>query len=1025
MTLPELSVKKPVTALMALFSIMIIGVIALSRLAVDYYPNLEFPVLSISTAYSGAAPEEVEKSITRLVEGAVSGVNSIDYIESTSTEGRSIVSINFQWGANLDALATDVREKLDIIRNVLPDGADSPVIFKFSTSLMPIMGIGLSGSDDMEFLYNLADQQIKNKLEQVDGVATANISGGLKKEIHVDVSRNRLLAYGIDIETVARVLTLENQNVAGGYTYEGVYKYVLRTTGEFKDLDDIRQVIITVKNGVPVKLRDVAEIKSGYSDSTGLVRINGRQGVTLFINKQAGMNTVNVARAVREKLTEIEKDLPAGIKFQTIFDSSRSIENSINNVRDSAVQGAILAVFILMIYLWNFRTVMIIGISIPTSIIATFILMYFFNVTLNIVSLSGLALGVGMMVDSSIVVLENIFYRRQKGEGRFTAAVKGSNEVLMAITASTLTTVAVFVPIMFVQGFTAQIFRDLALTVTISLLASLVISITMVPMLASRMISTEENRLFKPLEHWFTDKIDRTDKAYGGLLEKVMKRKKTVVFGSFGVTIVIVVLLLLIIGKEGLPNVDEGQMDVNATFPVGTRIEYTDRVTKEMEKMVMDTVGKNLDSMVVRINAGGFFRSQNSEYKASMRIQLVKKENRSMSQNEIMEKLRKAFAGIPARVNVSAGGAARLGSQSAPISIEIRGDDLAQAEKLGKKIMEVIAKVDGVRDVQSSRDDALPEVRIRINRDLASKVGLNAYNISQSIKTAFGGKTATTVKGKDGTDLEVVVRLQEDDRMNIDNILSLSLPTPVGKLVPIASIVDLDRTNGPVSIFRKDSVRTFTVTADSYNRPVDKITADIQERIDREVYKPAGFTIDYAGSFKDMQESFLQLGLALLLAIVLVYAIMASQFESIIAPFIIMMAVPFGLAGALITLFITGKTLNTIALIGVVVLAGIVVNNGIVLIDYMNQLMHEGMKAEKAAVTAGMRRLRPVSMTTLTTILGMIPMALGLGQGAELYSPLAVAVIGGLMIGTLFTLFIVPTAYAAIRNRFPLKKYED
>jgi len=1025
MSLPSTSVKHPVTIIMAVISVMIVGIVALIRLPVDYYPNIEFPVIAVSTTYKGAAPEEVEKSITRVIEGAVSGVNGINYIESTSAEGSSMVTINFQWGQNLDAAANDVREKLDLIKRVLPEGASTPAIFKFSSSMMPVMGIGFTGSENLEYLYNLADTQIKPKLEQADGVATANIAGGFKKEVHVDVSKNRLLAYGLDIENIAKILAMENQNVAGGYVYEGVYKYVLRTTGEYKDLEDIKNIVLTVKNGIPIRLKDIANVSYGYSDSTGIVRLNGKSGITLFINKEAGRNTVTVAKNIYKKLKEIEQTLPPGIKYQIIFDSSKDIENSINNVRDAAIQGAILAILILMIYLWNIRTVSIIGISIPTSIITTFILMYFFNVTLNIVSLAGLALGVGMMVDSSIVVLENIFYHRQKKEGRFTAAVKGTEEVMLAVTASTFTTVAVFLPIVFVQGFTAQVFRDLALTVTISLLSSLVVSITLVPMLSSKMVVLKENKLLKPIEDFFIKMINEMDEIYGRILSKLLKHKKAVILTTFFGVLAIGAVLTVVMGKEGMPTVDEGNFNINATFPVGTRIEFTDKITREMEKVVAGIAGQNLRSMVVRINSGGFWGSP-AEYKSSIRVGLIDKEKRTESQEKIVERIRQAMKSFPAKINVSYSMTSRFTTAEAPIVVEIRGDDLKISEKISKQVVDILNTIDGVRDPQSSREDALPEVKIAINSDLASKVGLNAMNIAQSVQTAFGGRAAaTTIKSKEGTDIDVIVRLQEEDRLNIDSILSLNLPTPIGKQVPLASIVTREKAYGPVTIYRKDAIRTTKVTADSYGRTTSEIMKDIQSRVEKEVFLPSGFSITYSGSYKDFEESALQLILAFALAIILVYAIMASQFESLIAPFVIMFAVPFGYTGALVFIFLTGKPISIIGIIGIVVLAGIVVNNGIVLLDYMNQLLHKGLPVEKAAVEAGKRRLRPVMMTTMTTVLGLIPMALGLGQGGELYSPLALSILGGLTISTLFTLIVVPTTYAAIRNRFKLKKYED
>lgn len=1028
----EIAVRKPVTTLMVLLSAWMLGFISLTKLPVDYFPNIEMPVIAVVTTYAGAGPREVEKSVTRVVEGAASGVNNINYVESVSEEGRSFVTVHFNWGVNTDAVAGDVREKLDLVRRALPKDADSPIIFKFSPALMPIMNVALYGSDDLEYLYDLADTQVKTKIEQVDGVANIRISGGLKREVHVNVSRNRLQAYGLNIDSIATLLAVENQNVAGGSTYEGVYKFVLRTTGEFRTLDDIRSVIVAVKGGVPVKLGEVATVAFGYNDQTGVQRINGQSGVMLSVFKESGRNTVQVADGVRRQLAEIEKGLPSGVRFETVLDSSRDIRRSINNVRDSALLGAVLTVLVLMLYLWNFRTVSIIGIAIPTSVIVTMIAMYFFNVSLNIVSLAGLALGVGMMVDCSIVTLENIFHHRKKGMPRFQAAVHGSGEVIMAITASTVTTIAVFLPIIFMEGFVARIFRDLALTVSVSLAASLVVSYTLIPMLASKMVSVKENRLLKPLETFFTGLIDSLDAAYGKALKRLLKRKALLIVSTVAFTAVAAAVLMIGIGKEGLPEIDEGQFRVRAEFPVGTRIEFTDRIARDMEKELARIVGKDLSRMSTRISAAGMMNlgGGGDENVVSLSVAMTPKDRRTRPLKTVMEEVRAAFRNYPASVTVTMEGIGMLfnmasGGGGASIAIEVRGDDSEAADRVADQIAKIIGTVDGVREAQSGRKNPIPEVEVAIRREIASKVGLNAYHIAQSIKTGFGGRMATFYKTRDGTDMEVIVRLRPQDRMTIDNILSLALPGPSGKLVPLASIATVRKTTGPEEISRKDSVRTTVVTADAFGRPMNRIMEDIQRRIRSEVFLPKGLTVFYGGSFKDMRDSFAQLVLAFLLSGVLVYAIMASQFESLLAPFIIIFAIPFGAVGSFVTLLLFGKSLSIISAIGIVLLSGIVVNNGIVLLDYMNQLMRGGLGPDEAAVQAGMRRLRPVSMTTLTTILGLLPMAVGTGQGSELYSPLAFSVSGGLAIGTLFTLIFVPTAYAAIRKKFPMKKVGD
>jgi HAE1 family hydrophobic/amphiphilic exporter-1 len=1006
---------------MAIVAIIILGIMSLSKLSVDFFPDIEIPTLALVTSYKGAGPKEVEKSVTRLIENAVGSVNDINYIESTSMEGSSVVQVNLNWGANLDASSADIREKLDLINDALPDGAGKPIIFKFSTSMIPIMIFSLSGSDDLGFLYDLCDMQIRKKIEQVPGVANVEMSGGQKKEVHVDVYKNRLQAFGLNIDSIASTLYLENQNVAGGYAYEGVYKYVLRTTGEFKSLDDIGSVIVTSKNGIPIQLKDVADVKWGYNPDTAIVRLNGKPGLTLFIYKEAGMNTVQVADDVSAAVASINNSLPADIKLTKMMDSSQDIRTSIGGVWSAGIMGGLLALLVLFFYLWDFRSSLIIGVSIPLSIIATFILMLAFKVNINIISLAGLMLGVGMMVDSSIVVLENIYHHRRKGLGRYEGGIVGAKEVFLAISASTFTTVAVFLPIVFVEGLVAQIFRDLSVTVTISLLSSLVVSVTVIPMLTSRI------KVIKPVVGGTTKLLDKVDHIYGRFLSLALKHKKIVLIPTFFGVLVLLGVLGMFIGKEGFPQVDEGRFNVSVTFPVGTRSEYTDMVTKQMEKDIIEVIGPDLDRVLTQIKGGGIFSMLRgaSDYKANLRINLLTIGQRTTGIQDIIEKVRQKLKNYPAKINVSIQGASGFMSSGSPVQIELKGDDLEVSDKLAKQILDIISKIPGVREPMIDREDGLPEFQVTINRDLAAKAGLNAMSISAAIKTGFAGKVATTIKSKEGTDIEIIVRLRPEDRLTLDDVMSLSIPSPTGKLVPLLSLVDFEKTFGPTSIKRKDAIRFVIIKADVYGRPVDQVVADIQKAIADKVYLPAGFSIVYGGSFKDMQDSFVQLGLAFLLAIVLVYAIMASQFESLIAPFVIMFAVPFGALGSLVFLFLTGSTLNITSAAGIVVMVGIVINNGIVLIDYVNQLNAKGIAIDEASRMAGERRLRPVMMTTLTTVLGLIPMAIGMGQGGELYAPLALSILGGLSISTLFTLIVVPTAYSAIRKRFPMKIHED
>lgn len=1016
---------------MILMAIILFGFISLSRLAVDLFPDLEIPIVAIITQYSGAGPKEVEKSVTRIIEGAVGGVNSIDSISSVSREGSSMVMINFKWGAPLDSLTGDIREKLDIIKDALPDEAGAPLLFKFSPSMMPIMILGLRAQSnvDMEALYEMTDEKIKTKLEQVPGMASVSVLGGLKREIHVNVIKNRLQAYGLDINGITMKLMMENQNVAGGSVYEDMYKYTVRTVGEFKSLEDIGEVILTIRNNIPVRIKDIADIRYGYDEDNGVIRINREPGLLLLLNKETGLNTVQTAKKIKKVLAELNAGMPAGMVFETIFDSSNDISRSINGVVSAAYQGVFFAVLVLLIFLWNFRTVFVIGVSIPVSIIVTFICMYALDINLNMISLSGLALGVGMMVDSSIVVLENIFHYRVGGMGKFSSASKGSNEVSLAITASTLTTIVIFVPFLIVEGLVKEIFWDLAMTVSISLLASLLVSLTVIPMLSSRLLNPESGNkgILARLEKRFSAWIEAINIRYRGIVYLILPRKKKFIAAVMLLTIVIGGLILVFIGKEGFPKNDQGQFIVSVNFPPGTRAEFTDGMVKKIEKDLMDITGKSLRVMSMQIKGGGMFAAFQgaADYKATIRVGLVPVNKRKTGVEEYIEKVRVQLREYPAKISVRNQGGMMMGGSDSALTLEIHGDDLEKSDEIAAHILQVMKTVKGIREPEIAKDDQMPEISLVINRGLASKLGLNAQNIANAVKTGFGGQAATSLKTDSGTDLQVIVRLRPEDRILLDDIMSMSLPTPLGKMVPLASIIDAEKTVSPSAINRKESRRIITLNSDVYGRPIDQVVADLKEKISSSVYIPRGFDLVYGGSFKDMQESFSDLIIAFLLAVVLVYAIMASQFESLIAPFVIMFCVPFGAVGALALTLVTGHTFSIVSACGIVVLVGIVINNGIVLVDYMNQLIRGGMTPEEAAAQSGYRRFRPVMMTSLTTILGLLPMALGMGEGAELYAPLSISILGGLSISTLFTLIVVPVTYAGIRNRFPLKQYED
>ncbi|WP_020004022.1 efflux RND transporter permease subunit [Brachyspira innocens] len=1025
----ELVVKRPVAVFMCMIAVLILGFVSLSKLAVDFLPDMELPYITVRTEYENAGPEEVEKSVTRIVENAVATVSDINTITSTSQEGESSVFIEFNWGTDLAVATADIREAIDGVKNSLPDDADSPTVFKFSTDMMPVMEIAFFGTDNLGALYTLIDNQILNKIEQASGVARAEIRGGLKTEMKVDLVLNRLHAYGIDINTIVSLLSSENQNLSGGETYEGVYKYTLRTMGEFTTVEDIENTVVALKtNDTPIKLKDIGRVYQGYSDDSEIVKINGMPAISVSVNKESGGNTVNVSKAVQKQLANLT--LPEGVEYEILFNNADNVNESINGVLDTAWQGGLFAVIILMLYLWNIKTVSIIAISIPISIIITFTLMYFMGITLNIISLSGLVLGIGMMVDNSIVVLENIFYYRNNGYGKYSSAINGTSSVALAISASTLTTIAVFLPFLFVEGQTGQLFRDLCITVTVSMIGSLFVALTIVPMLGARLVTNKKTKFLIPIENFVNKNFhNRVNNLYSKVLHYSIKNKKKVLISSLSVVLVIIALGLTFIGKEGFPTSDEGQFKIDVEMPVGTKSEQTQSFVTRMESDIQNLIGEDFDRMQSRVQSGS------DENKAEIRVQLRdKSEGRKKSVDEYIEFTRNALVSYPAQINIAAittsainSGGRDGGTGGNEIEIELVGDDLDKATEIANNIIAAISDIEGIREPRLTRDDSNPELKIYVNREIAAKMGINVNTIANIIKTSFAGTTATTMTpaNSDVTDIDVNVQLGEPDRLNIDDISRLMIPTTSG-IVPISSIATVEKSYGPTEIERKDSTRITTIKASGYNRALSEIMTDVQEKIKQEVFIPSGFNINYTGDFEDMNDAFLQLLQALILALVLVYAIMASQFESFIAPFVIALAIPFGFAGSLIALFIGRQTLSVYSGIGFIVLIGIVVNNGIVLIDYMNQLMHEKrISGDEAALESGPRRLRPVLMTTLTTILGLLPMALSGGSGNEMYQPLSLAILGGLLLSTAFTLVIVPTVYAAIRNKIPLKDYEQ
>jgi len=1012
MNLSSLSVRRPVTILMVTFIVILLGAVSLTRLPIDLLPKIEVPVAIVSTSYSGVGPEEIEKLITKPIEEAIATVGNIETISSISREGNSIVIAQFNFGADMDFASLEMREKVDLVKGFLPDDATEPMVMKIDPNAMPIIQLSLSSNNDLAKLQSIAEDKIKPRLERLDGVASVDVSGGYENQVLVRVNQDRLDGYGLSLSQLAQVIGAENLNLPGGQVNKGKQELTIRTLGEFQTIEDIKNLPITLPTGGVIRLMDIAEVDLTNKEISTISRTNGETSINISVQKQSGTNTVSVANTVNSEIEKLKAELPS-IKIETVLDQSEYIKLSISNVVKNAVVGALLAIGILYLFLRNLRTTFIIGTSIPVSIIATFILLYFSDITLNLMTLGGLALGVGMLVDNAIVVLENIYRFRQEGYSRIEAAKKGASEVSMAVTASTLTTVAVFLPIVYVEGLTSTIFKELAMTVTLSLAASLLVSLTLIPMLSSKILKVDrggERRksIFSFLYNAFDKVFGAIEGTYKRILSWVLHHRKTTVFIAIAVFIASMASVISL-GAEFFPTMDEGQFTVSVKLPEGAELNETNEVMVEIEE-ILSTIPE-IDTVFSAVGSGGNFSVTNSTTnRGSVTVTLKDLSQRSKSTSEVADKVRDLVRDIPgAEIGVEVSSNMMMGLGGDPISISIKGDDLVTLKQIGDDFKNIVESVDGTREVKTSLTEGVPEAQIRINRDNASLYGLTAAQIANAVKGSVSGITASRYK-YDGNEIDIVIRGEDTLNDSIANLELVPIKTPVGVTIPLSQVAEVVIERGPTKIDREGQVRVVTITSQIIGRDLGSVSQDIEGKL-ADYYLEPGYSYEFGGQNKELNDAFQDLALAILLAVVLVYMILASQFESLLHPFTIMFSVPLAFAGGALGLFIARKPMSVPALIGVIILAGIVVNNAIVLIDYINTRRSNGEDRTEAITNAGPIRLRPILMTTLTTVLGLLPLALGSGEGSEVQAPLAVVVIGGLMLSTLLTLVFIPVLY--------------
>jgi hydrophobe/amphiphile efflux-1 (HAE1) family protein len=1028
MRLPEIGVHRPVATAMFFIAIVVMGLVSLTQLAIDMMPNIEIPTVGVITTYQGAGSQEVESRITEPIEDQVSTTQGLDKIESFSQEGISVVSAQFDWGHDLDAAINDIRDKVDLAKTLLPDDADDPILFKFDLSMMPVIFLAVTAQESYQNLFHLAEKEIADPLKRIPGVATATVRGGREREIHVDIDLEKLHAFHLAVDQVINVLRAQNLSLPGGHIKTGKTDFLVRTPAEFRSVDEINHVVVAYSNGVPVFLQEIATVEDRFKELTRDVRVDGKQGVVVMVQKQSGANTVAVAERVRMELEGIGKGLPSDVDITIAMDSSDDIKRAIDSLKDAVFYGLLFVVLVILFFIRNLRGSLIVAISIPASLIVSFLFLYLAGYTINIISLISLAIAIGMVVDDSIVVFENIFSHAERGERRSQASVLGASEVGNAVTAATFTNIAVFVPIIFVGGITGIMFKQLAYVICLALLTSLVTALVLVPMLTSKLLKEKKDgkkhikagilgRLSLLSEGFFNG----MDTWYSWILGWSLSHKKTVMLtavvllaGSAG--------LVPLIGTEFIPEQDQGQFQATIELPEGTRMEETGMVVNALE----DIMYRNVPERRVFFSSWGIGEegistlmggSEGSNI-GSLYVMLVNKENRGRTPKEIAEDLRPhvgSFPGADVRFSVEDSLSSMMFGGGKPFQLEIYGYDLERAKRLSREIAGILKTIPGITDIEISRKEGKPELQIIVDREKASKLGLNVSAVAQTIRTYISGTVATQFREK-GDEYDIRVRLMEKDREHIEDIARSFVRTSSGKAIPLSTIADIKHAIGPVKIERKGQERIVTITAGLYKRDLGSAVEEAREKLKR-IELPEGFSYKFSGAREEQEKSFRLLFVALLLGAGLVYLVMAAQFESLRDPFIIFFSIPFGIIGVIWAMLLTGQTLSVISFIGLIMLLGIVVKNAIVLIDYINILRKRRFSVRDAVIQGGKNRLRPVLMTAFTTMLSMLPLALSSGQGAEIWNSMGITVIGGLLVSTLITLIFVPTLYAIFEER--------
>lgn len=1027
MSIAAFATQRRITVLMLVLVTLVIGAMSFSRTPVDLLPNMNFPMAAVIVSFPGAAPQEVEALVTRPIEASLATVGNIREVSSTSSEGQAIILLQFNWGTNMDFAALEMREKIDLAKRMLPAEVGTPTVIKFDPSMMPVMGIDIaSNSRTSAELRDLADRSLTARLERLAGVASVSVSGGNLSQVQVRISPAKLEEFGVTLAQISGTLRTASLNLPGGTLDIDGEQYLIRSVGQLTSIAEIENLVVGMRvaqnqglpPGVqvpagmgmqPVYLREVATVQESNTEGHSATRLNKMPSVSMSLQKQSDANTVLVANLVKIELDSISADFP-DLTIVPSEDQSRFIEQAIGSVGKSALFGGLLAVIVLFVFLKSLTTTLVIAIAVPVSVVATFALIYFGNLTLNLMTLMGLALGIGMLVDNSIVVLENIFRHQEEGEDRVTAARRGTEEVAMAITASTFTTVAVFLPIAFVGGLAGMMFKELALTVSFSLLSSLVVALIVVPMLAATILRTRSDKAVK--KNRLT--------AYQRSLKWALG-KKGLVFGGTLLLLVASLFTYTLIGGEFIPNMDQGELSVTVTLPSTSTLAETEAIASQVEDSLL--ARPDVEAVSTAIGTTGGSRQMGAQLmggrgarvnRASMTIVLKP----GAKGNDVSDEINSQYEGFEGAIINADSGAGMGGGMltgGSLVQIHLSGPSLEGLRTHSDQVKTAIAAINGVTDVTDSMGTGASELIVRVNREDAAKLGLAPASVASAVRTAFQGETVSRMS-RDGREININVRLEDEARNSIEDLENLIVAVSQGRVIRLNQVATIENAVGPAAISRRSNQRYVSISGTIEGRDLQSVSRDVQTTLDT-LHLPNEYRAEIGGDMLEMREAFSGLVTALILAIALVYMVMAAQFESLLYPFIVMFSMPLAVIGVLLALFITGKPFSVPSIMGIIVLAGIVVNNAIVLVDYINQLRARGRSVHEAIIEAAGSRLRPIIMTASTTILALLPLAVFTGSGSEMQQPLGIAVIGGLTASTLLTLYIIPLAYDAATFR--------